>query len=84
MAVVLSPETEKLIEQRLAETGIASADELVRLAMEVFNGIRGQDIEDLDEETQAALEEASAQLDRGERIPIEDVRKELESETGQP
>jgi Arc/MetJ-type ribon-helix-helix transcriptional regulator len=80
MAVVLSPETEKLIEQRLAETGIGSADELVRIAMQFFDATRGEDIEDLDEETQAALDEASAQLDRGERIPIEDVRKELESE----
>ena len=77
MAVVLSPETEKLIEERLAETGIDSADELVRIAMEMFHAMRGEDIEDLDEETQAAIEEAFRQAERGEGEPLQEFRKTM-------
>ena len=73
MAVILSRETEKLIEERPAEFSDTSADEFVRDAIRNYLGMRGPDIEDLDEETQAAIAEGLAQLDRGEKIPHAEV-----------
>jgi hypothetical protein len=78
MAVVLTPETQKLIEERAALLGITSADDLVRMAVQMF-GTEQEEIEDIDDETLAAIEEGIAQLDRGESIPIEEVRKSFEA-----
>jgi predicted transcriptional regulator len=73
MAVILSRETEKMIEERPPEFCDTSADEFVQAAIRNYLEMRGPDIEDLDEETQAAIAEGLAQLDRGERIPHADV-----------
>jgi predicted transcriptional regulator len=75
--VSLSTETQKLIEQRMKETGVATADELVRVALQTLHQVKGEDLEDLDPETQAAIEEGLAQADRGDTWPWEEVREEL-------
>jgi predicted transcriptional regulator len=77
MAIVLSTETQKLIEQRMKETGVDTADELVRVALQTLDQVQGDDFEDLDPATQAALEEGLAQAARGEGRPWEEVREEL-------
>ncbi|HEY7119199.1 MAG TPA: hypothetical protein VH475_21600 [Tepidisphaeraceae bacterium] len=77
MAIVLSTETQKLIEQRMKETGVDTADELVRVALQTLDQVQGDDFEDLDPATQAALEEGLAQAARGEGWSWEEVREEL-------
>jgi predicted transcriptional regulator len=77
MAVVLNIETQKLIEERMKETGVGSPDELVRVALQTLHQVRGEDFQDLDAETRAAIEEGLAQADRGEGRPWEEVREEL-------
>ena len=77
MAIVLNAETQKLIEERMKETGVETADELVRVALQTLHQLRGEDFEELDPETRAALEEGLAQADRGEGRPWEAVREEV-------
>jgi predicted transcriptional regulator len=77
MAIVLNAETQKLIEERMKETGVDTADELVRVALQTLHQVRGEDFEELDAETRAAIEEGLAQADRGEGRPWEEVREEL-------
>ena len=77
MAIVLSPETQRLIEQRMKETGFASADDLVRVALQALDGSNAEDFEALDANTQAAIEEGIAQADRGEGRDWKEVRTEI-------
>jgi Arc/MetJ-type ribon-helix-helix transcriptional regulator len=77
MSILLSDETLRLIEEQMKSTGCASADELIRAALEALGGTRGEDIEDLDPETQAGLERAEAESARGEGQSWEDVRAVL-------
>ena len=77
MPISLSAETQKLIEQRMKETGVSTADELVQVALQTLDQVRGEPFEDLDPQTQAAIEEALAQSDRGEGRPWEEVRGDL-------
>jgi Flp pilus assembly protein TadD len=77
MGISLSLETQALIEKHMREMGVASADELVRVALQTLHQTRGEDFEDLDAETRVALEEGLNQADRGETRPWEDVRAEL-------
>jgi predicted transcriptional regulator len=79
MAIVLSEETQKLIEQGMKESGLDTPDEFVRLALQTMRQVRGEDFEDLDEETRRAIEEGLAQADRGEGRPWHEVREELRS-----
>jgi predicted transcriptional regulator len=77
MAIVLSEETQKLIEQGMKESGVATPDELVRVALQTLHQVRGEDFEDLDAGTRSAIEEGLAQADRGEGRPWEAVREEI-------
>jgi predicted transcriptional regulator len=77
MGITLSPETQRPIEVRMKETGLATPDELVQVALQTLHQVRGEDFEDLDPDTQAALKEGLAQADRGEGRPWDEVREEL-------
>lgn len=77
MAISLQPETQKLIEERMKETGVGTPDELVRLALLTLDQVRGEDFEDLDPATRAALDAGLAQADRGETLPWDEVREAL-------
>ena len=79
MPISLSADTQRLIEERMKETGVGTADELVRVALQTLRQVRGEEFEALDPETRAAIEEGIAQADRGEGRPWEDVREELRS-----
>jgi Arc/MetJ-type ribon-helix-helix transcriptional regulator len=77
MTVSLSPETQKLFEERMRRGGYASPEDLVRVALEVLDQAEGEPLEALDAETLAAIERAEAQSARGEGRPWADVRAEL-------
>jgi predicted transcriptional regulator len=77
MAIILSPETQHLIEQRMKDTGFSSADDLVRVALQALDAGKGEDFEELDANTQAAIEEGLAEADRGEGRDWKDVRAEI-------
>ena len=77
MSVMLSPETEKLIEDRMKSGGFPTADDVVRCALETLGPQDVGVLEDLDEETLAAIAEGEAQADRGETRPWEEVRAEF-------
>lgn len=77
MHIVLSPETQKLLEERMRSGRFATADEAVRAALQTLGEVEGEPCEDLDPETQAAINLADAQGDRGEGRPWEQVREEL-------
>ncbi|HSI36204.1 MAG: type II toxin-antitoxin system ParD family antitoxin [Phycisphaerae bacterium] len=76
MGISLTPETERRIEEQVRRGGFASADELVRTALDALEQ-EGPAIEDLDVETQAALARAEAQAARGEGRPWAEVKSEL-------
>jgi hypothetical protein len=75
MPISLSAETQKLIEQRMKERGVSTADELVRVALQTLDQVRGEPFEDLDPQTQAAIEDALSQSDRGEGRAWDEVRE---------
>lgn len=77
MEISLSVETQRLIEEQMRETGVKSADELVRVALQTLHQSRGEDFEALDSDTRAAIEEGLAQAERGEGQPWEDVREKI-------
>ena len=77
MTINLSHETNRMIEERMKKGGYADPDAVVRFALETLEEMEGEAIEELDEETQAALARAVAQSDRGEGRPWEEVRAEL-------
>ena len=84
MAFSLSPQTQKLIEERMKASGCASPDELVRVALQTLEQVQGEDYEELDADTRTAIDEGEAQHQRGEGIPLDEAfarlrKKHLES-----
>lgn len=77
MTITLSPETQKLLEARMKQGGFQTPDAIVRIALETLDQIEGEALEELDDETQAAIERAEAQSARGEGRPWEEVKAEL-------
>jgi len=77
MPISLSAETQRLIEEQMRETGVNTADELVRVALQTLHQTRDKDLEELDPATRAAIEEGLAQAERGEGRAWEDVRESL-------
>jgi len=77
MAISLSAETQRLIEEQMRETGVNTADELVKVALQTLHQTRGEGFEELDSATRAAIEEGLAQAERGEGQAWEDVRENL-------
>jgi predicted transcriptional regulator len=77
MTISLSADTQRLIEEQMKATGVSTADELVRVALQTLRQVQGEDFEALNPETRAAVEEGLAQADRGEGRPWEDVREEI-------
>jgi Arc/MetJ-type ribon-helix-helix transcriptional regulator len=77
MAISLTPQTQKLIEERMKQAGYSSPDELVRIALQTLEELQGEPIEDLDASTRDALDRAFAQSERGEGEPWEKARARL-------
>ena len=74
MTISLSPQTQKLLEDRMRKGGFPTPDDAIRAALQISEATTQLD---LDDETSAALEEGEAQIDRGECRPWEQVRDEI-------
>ena len=72
MTISLSPETQRLIEERMKRDGYPTADDVVRAALELLDQ---QD--ELDDETLAAIDRAEEQIERGEYRDWKGVSSEL-------
>jgi len=77
MTITLTPQTQKLVEERMKRGGFATPDDLVRIALETLDRVEGEAYEDLDDDARQAIERAEAQSARGEGRPWEDVKAEL-------
>ncbi|MDB5322232.1 MAG: hypothetical protein JWN40_3863 [Phycisphaerales bacterium] len=77
MNIAISPQTQKLLDEQLKRGGYSSADDVLRVALETLNEVQGEDYEDLDEETRAAIERAEAQYAKGGGIPVDQAFAEL-------
>jgi len=74
MELTLGPETQRLVEEKLKEGIYHSADEVVQAAMSALNEL---ETGGLDEETQAAIDEAEAAIERGEVHNWDDVKEQV-------
>jgi hypothetical protein len=80
MAISLSPETQRLIEERMRQADIPSADELVRVALDALDRmgtVAEEPDDDLDDETWEAIERADAEYERGGGIPLDEAFAQL-------
>ena len=74
MDIALSPETQRLLEDKLAGGGYSSADEVVRAAFGALDELQARE---LDQETLDAIDRAEAQVERGEVHDWKDVRERV-------
>ena len=77
MNISLSPETQKLLEQRLQQGGYQSADDVVHAALEAWNEM---EMGPLDEKTQDAIDRAEDQIERGEFRDLDEVKDQIRAE----
>ena len=77
MNISISEETHRILEERMKSRGFASPDEAVRVALETLEDVEDVSIDELDADTQAAIERGIAESDRGEGRAWEEVREEL-------
>jgi len=77
MTISLSPETKKLLEEQMKKGRFTDPDEVLRVALETLDQVKGEDYDDLDPQTRAAIEEAEAQYQQGKGLPWEEVREQL-------
>jgi Arc/MetJ-type ribon-helix-helix transcriptional regulator len=77
MNITISSKTQQLLEKQMRRGSFSNPDDVLQLALETLEQTRGEDYEDLDPQTRAAIEEAEAQYERGEGRPWEEVRAEL-------
>jgi Arc/MetJ-type ribon-helix-helix transcriptional regulator len=74
MNIVLSPATQKLLEERMKEGDYTSPEDVIRVALE---GLEGEFVEELDPGTRAAIERADAQAQRNEGTPVDEAFAQL-------
>lgn len=74
MAIKLSIDTQKRIEEKLKGGPYSSADELICAAIDALDEL---DSEGLDNETLAAIDRGNEQIERGEVYDWNDVREEV-------
>jgi putative addiction module CopG family antidote len=80
MAITLSPEIEKMVNEHIQNGGYSSADEVLRDAMNILSEVDERERR----ETQAAIERAIEQSRRGEGRPAEQVLDEMRAKYGIP
>ena len=74
MTIFLTPETEQLIQDRMKQAGVSTADELVRVAIAAMDRVGDNAAEDdLDDETWEAIDRADAEYERGGGIPVDEA-----------
>jgi putative addiction module CopG family antidote len=74
MNIALSPETQKLLEEKLKSGEYRSPDEVVHAALEVLNEFEAHV---LDGDTLDAIDRAEDQIERGEVHDWKDVREQV-------
>lgn len=74
MNISISPETQKLLEDRLQQGGYQSADDVVHAALEALNEM---ETGPLDEKTLDAIDRAEDQIERGEFRDLDDVKDQI-------
>lgn len=74
MQITLSPGTQKLLDEQLTRGGYASADDLVRAALEA---LEARESISLDDATLDAIDRSEDQIDRGEVHALDDVRDRI-------
>ena len=73
MSISRTPRTQKLIEERMKATGYSTPDELVEVALQTLDQMQAEDYDQLNSNTRAAIEEAEAQHQRDEGIPLDEA-----------
>ena len=71
MSVSLSRKTQKMIEERMKQAGLGTADELVQAALHALDELEP------DEQTWAAIDRAEEQHRRGEGISVDEAFAKL-------
>lgn len=61
----------------MKQTGMPTPDDLVQLALSTLDQVQGEDFEQLDADTRAAIAEGEAQYQRGEGIPLDEAFERL-------
>lgn len=82
MTVSLSPESQKFVDDQVKAGRYRSAEEVVEAALVRLK--QDDEVDELDAETLAAIDEAEAQYERGEGRPWEQVREELRAKYLKP
>lgn len=77
VSISLSPDTLRLIEEKMRETGVDDAEGLIRLAFLTLDQCGDAAPHELDDESWAAIAEADKAIDDGQGRPWEEVRAEL-------
>jgi hypothetical protein len=77
MNILLTEQTQRLLEEEMKARHAADPDEVLRLGLLALRELQGEPYEQLDERTRIAIEEAEAQYARGEERPWDVVREEL-------
>jgi Arc/MetJ-type ribon-helix-helix transcriptional regulator len=82
MKIALSkPELEKFVQEQVEQGNFTSPTDVVEAALAYFQDELNQE---MDDETVAAIERASVQLDRGEGRPLDEIAVELRKKYSRP
>lgn len=77
MSIVLTPEQEQFIQDQMARGRFKSPDEVLDQAFKLLQE-KYQEYESWIEVVRQQVDEAAAELDRGEGIPLETVMEQLQ------
>ena len=75
MTITLSPETQRLLEDQLNTGNFASADEVLRAALQALD-----ELSELDQATLDAIDVSEEEIERGEFVDWDDVREDVRAE----
>lgn len=71
MSLSLNPQTQKMIEDRMKQAGVGTADELVQAALAALDELEP------DDQTWAAIDKAEEQYHRGEGMPADEAFSQM-------
>ncbi len=82
--ITVTDEMRTRFDEEMNRAGVADANEYLKYLFEAALGHRGQEYEDLDDDTREAIEAAEDEYRRGLGRPLSVVRAELEARFGKP
>ncbi|HEY8665621.1 MAG TPA: hypothetical protein VIL86_03105 [Tepidisphaeraceae bacterium] len=74
MNIILSPETQRLLDEKLKDGEYPSADDVVRAGLEALDKIKA---DSLDDGTLDAIDRSEDQIERGDVHDWKDVREQV-------